>query len=92
MNQVRAIRKKAGISQARLRRSLGWTQSRLANYESGFRRPGLTEARQIVSALNLLGAQCELDEAFPPASVAEQPRVSDTGRCSGPGAAAGHCA
>lgn len=72
MNKVRAIRKKAGISQASLRRSLGWTQSRLANYESGSRRPGLSEARQIVSALNLLGARCELDEAFPPATLAEQ--------------------
>lgn len=90
MNQVRAIRKKAGISQALLRRSLGWTQSRLANYESGFRRPGLIEARQIVFALNLLGAQCELDEAFPPASFAE--RVSKRAHRSRAGAAADHCA
>jgi putative transcriptional regulator len=72
MNQVRAIRKNAGITQADLRRALGWTQSRLANYESGFRRPGLHQARQIVSALNLLGAQCELNDVFPPASLARQ--------------------
>lgn len=72
MNHVRAIRKHAGISQADLRRALGWSQSRLANYESGFRKPGLHQARQIISALNLLGASCELDDAFPPATFDEQ--------------------
>lgn len=72
MNQVRVIREKAGISQADLRRSLGWNQSRLANYESGLRCPGLSEARQIVAALNSLGADCGLDEAFPPASSTSQ--------------------
>lgn len=66
MNQVRKIREKAGITQAQLRRSLGWNQSRLANYESGRRCPGLEEARQIVKALNVLGAKCALDDAFPP--------------------------
>ena len=66
MNQVRMIRERAGLTQAALRRALGWNQSRLANYESGLRSPGLTEARLIVSALNTLGAKCELDDAFPP--------------------------
>lgn len=72
MNHVRNIREKAGISQAALRRSLGWNQSRLANYESGLRCPGLSEARLIVSALNALGAKCVLDEAFPPAGDSSQ--------------------
>ncbi|NNA42435.1 transcriptional regulator, partial [Pseudomonas lundensis] len=27
---------------------------------------GLSEARLIVNALNVLGAECELDDAFPP--------------------------
>lgn len=66
MNQIRAIREGAGITQAALRRQLGWNQSRLANYESGLRAPGLQEARQIVHALNDLGANCALDDAFPP--------------------------
>lgn len=66
MNHVRKIREKAGITQADLRRSLGWNQSRLANYEAGLRVPGLTEARLIVDALNTLGAKCGLDDAFPP--------------------------
>jgi putative transcriptional regulator len=66
MNQVRMIRERAGVTQAALRRALGWNQSRLANYESGLRCPGLSEARLIVNALNVLGAECELDDAFPP--------------------------
>jgi len=66
MNQVRMIRERAGITQAALRRALGWNQSRLANYESGLRSPGLSEARLIVRALNALGAECGLDDAFPP--------------------------
>ncbi|WP_374754960.1 helix-turn-helix transcriptional regulator [Pseudomonas syringae] len=66
MNHVRIIREGAGITQASLRRALGWNQSRLANYESGLRSPGLSEARLIVIALNELGAICVLDEVFPP--------------------------
>jgi putative transcriptional regulator len=70
MNQVRTIRERAGVTQAALRRALGWNQSRLANYESGLRSPGLTEARLIVQALNALGARCALDDAFPPSQSA----------------------
>lgn len=70
MNQVRTIRERADVSQAALRRHLGWNQSRLANYESGLRSPGLQEARLIVEALNKLGAKCTLDDAFPPAQTA----------------------
>lgn len=65
MNRIREIREKAEISQASLHRSLGWRQSRLANYESGKRTPGLNEARDIVAALNALGARCTLGEVFP---------------------------
>ena len=72
MNHVRTIRKHAGITQADLRRALGWNQSRVANYESGLRRPGLSDARQIVAALNSLGARCSLDDVFPPASKSGQ--------------------
>lgn len=72
MNHVRMIREKAGITQAELRRSLGWNQSRLANYESGLRCPGLAEARSIVSALNALGAKCGLDDAFPPVAITQE--------------------
>jgi putative transcriptional regulator len=60
------IRERAGVTQAALRRALGWNQSRLANYESGLRCVGLSEARLIVKALNSLGAECALDDVFPP--------------------------
>ncbi|MDX5298090.1 MAG: helix-turn-helix domain-containing protein [Gammaproteobacteria bacterium] len=65
MNKIRSIRESASISQAALYRKLGWSQARLANYEHGIRKAGLNEARQIVSALNALGAKCSLDEVFP---------------------------
>ncbi|KPA95992.1 helix-turn-helix transcriptional regulator [Pseudomonas asplenii] len=67
MNNIRKIREGAEISQANLRRALNWNQSRLANYEAARRSPGLEEARKIVSALNSLGAPCDLDDVFPPA-------------------------
>ncbi|WP_414155738.1 helix-turn-helix transcriptional regulator [Pseudomonas sp. BNK-43-a] len=66
MNNIRKIREGAEISQANLRRALNWNQSRLANYEADRRSPGLEEARKIVSALNSLGASCDLDDVFPP--------------------------
>ncbi|HEN8732240.1 helix-turn-helix transcriptional regulator [Pseudomonas sp. A2] len=68
MNNVRKIRVAAGISQARLCRELSWNQSRLANYEAGRRCVGLDAARKIVDALNGLGAECSLDDTFPPAA------------------------
>lgn len=65
MNRIRPIREGAGISQATLYRALGWKQSRLANYEAGKRTPGLSEAREIVSALNSLSTCCSLEDVFP---------------------------
>ncbi|UXY55874.1 helix-turn-helix domain-containing protein [Pseudomonas tohonis] len=65
MNRIRETREGAGISQAALYKKLGWRQSRLANYESGNRTPGLNEAREIIAALAGLGAVCDLDEVFP---------------------------
>lgn len=65
MNKIREIREKARITQADLRRRLEWLQSRLANYESGARTPSLNDAREIVVALNDLGAICSLEDVFP---------------------------
>lgn len=70
MNRIKAIREEANISQTDLYRHLGWRQSRLSNYEQGHRTPGLSEARRIVTALNDLGADCSLDDAFPPSEPA----------------------
>lgn len=65
MNRIREIREAANIKQAELCGELGWLQSRLSNYETGNRSPGLQVARQIVAALNRLGADCTLSDVFP---------------------------
>lgn len=65
MNRIKHLREKHEVTQSALRKELGWSQPRIANYESGLRTPGLTESREIVSALNKLGVACTLDEAFP---------------------------
>ncbi|QMV65170.1 helix-turn-helix transcriptional regulator [Pseudomonas berkeleyensis] len=66
MNRISEIRRAAGISQLALVDQLRWSQGRVSNYESGRRVPGLTECRAIVRALNVLGADCSLDDVFPP--------------------------
>lgn len=66
MNKIQQIREAAGIKQVELCGHLDWRQSRLSNYETGNREPGLHEARQIVGALNDLGANCSLEDVFPP--------------------------
>ena len=69
MNRIFELRSGASVSQTALAGALGWSQGRLSNYEAGRRTPGLYECRLIVSALNLLGASCMLDEVFPPALI-----------------------
>lgn len=65
MNNIANERQKLGLSQTQLADTLGWGRSRLSNYESNLREPGLTECRSIVEALNSLGAECTLDSVFP---------------------------
>lgn len=65
MNHIREIRERASIKQVDLYARLGWPQGRLSNYETGLRTPGLAAAREIVAALNSLGAECELNDVFP---------------------------
>lgn len=69
MNHIADIRREAGIAQSALVSQLGWSQGRLSNYESGRRAPGLAECREIVRALNGLGAACTLDSVFPPEPI-----------------------
>lgn len=74
MNKIKKYREKAKISQYELAVLCGWedgkaavkSNSRIANYESGYRTPGLNDSRVIVNALNMSGAKCSLDEVFPP--------------------------
>lgn len=65
MNNIAKIREKLGITQRQLAISLGWKQGRIGNYETGIRTPSLKTSRQIVSALNQLGANVVLDDVFP---------------------------
>ncbi|PHR17866.1 MAG: transcriptional regulator [Sphingopyxis sp.] len=65
MNRIKHLREKRQVTQSALRKELGWTQPRIANYESGIRTPGLSESREIVAALNALGVECTLDQVFP---------------------------
>ena len=65
MNRIQAFREGGGIRQVELASQLGWSQSRLSNYETGHRVPGLDEARAVVRGLNELGVNCSLDEVFP---------------------------
>ncbi|MFJ2536641.1 helix-turn-helix transcriptional regulator [Pseudomonas sp. NPDC087614] len=66
MNRIADYREKAGIKQRDLVLILGWTQTRISNYESGRRIAGLAESRAITAALNQLGIKCTLDDVFPP--------------------------
>ncbi|NWA04789.1 helix-turn-helix transcriptional regulator [Pseudomonas gingeri] len=66
MNSIAEYREKFGIKQRTLVAALGWTQTRLSNYESGRRTAGLAECRAIVMAFNQLGTKCTLDDVFPP--------------------------
>ncbi|MDG6398697.1 helix-turn-helix transcriptional regulator [Pseudomonas quasicaspiana] len=66
MNKIAECREMAGIKQCLLVAELGWTQTRVSNYEAGRRTAGLAECRAIVAALNRLGAACSLDDVFPP--------------------------
>jgi len=66
MNRIADHREKAGIRQRDLVSILGWTQTRISNYESGRRVAGLAESRAITAALNQLGIKCSLDDVFPP--------------------------
>lgn len=66
MNRIKYFRQKAGLTQQELSASLGWRQSRIANYEAGFRTPSLKDARTLTAALDRLGGHCVLDDVFPP--------------------------
>lgn len=71
MNRIAEVREAAKVKQCELIQALGWTQTRVSNYEAGRRLPGLSESRAIVAALNRLGVDCTLDDVFPPEAVAQ---------------------
>lgn len=71
-NRLKAFREKAGFTQAGLAEACGWgaNQSRISNYEQSRSHPRLSDCRIIISALNGAGAECDLDDVFPPESGA----------------------
>lgn len=64
-NRIAHHRKRAGISQAQLSDAIGWRQSRISNYERGYRTPGIDDARAICEAFRVLGVDASLDDLFP---------------------------
>lgn len=76
MNNLSHERKSLGLTQKKLAELCGWNQSRIANYEAGVRKPGLSECRIIVEALILQGSRCTLDSVFPPSIGGENARKS----------------
>ena len=74
INAIKTYREKAGLSQAEFARKCGWAnnttgyvgQSRIAQYETGDRKPPLDVCRLIVSVLQSEGVKCSLDKVFPP--------------------------
>jgi putative transcriptional regulator len=66
MNNIASERNKLRITQSVLAGECGWSQSRIANYESGIRAPDLGSCRRLVEALNKLGSDTSLDDLFPP--------------------------
>lgn len=66
INKITAWREAVNLTQYELAVRCGWkSQSRISNYESGQRLPGLNDCRKIVSALREAGADCSFDDVFP---------------------------
>lgn len=49
--RIRAARRRAGLSQARLAAAMGWPQGVISEWESGQRRPGQAAAWELARAL-----------------------------------------
>lgn len=64
-NQIKTIRKAAGLNQRVLAEAVGWRQSRWSNYERVERTPDVNDARKIVTAFQALGVSVTLDDLFP---------------------------
>jgi len=61
---LKALRKKAGLSQAALAKELGVGQSAVANYECGLRSLSLEQASRIVQVLRDHKVVVSFDEVF----------------------------
>lgn len=61
-NNIKAVRTRCGISQARLADLCGWeSPNRISNYETGFREPNLEDIKILANALNIAPATLAFD-------------------------------
>ncbi|HBE9079122.1 TPA: helix-turn-helix transcriptional regulator [Serratia fonticola] len=70
MRNLRDIRESLKISQTSLAEMVGCSQGAIGHYETGRRTPSLSMCRALVAALNKSGAHVEIDDVFPPESLA----------------------
>lgn len=72
MNSIQHYRKKAGLTQEELASRCQWEgNSRISNYETGIRAPGIDELKTIRAALASCGIEVSLDQ------LAEAPPAED---------------
>ncbi|MDR5611272.1 MULTISPECIES: helix-turn-helix transcriptional regulator [unclassified Arsenophonus] len=64
MNNLKKLRKQAGMTQARLANALGLTQGAVAHYEKGIRRLNIDIAKKILSEFNSRGIFCTFEDVF----------------------------
>lgn len=65
MNNLKKLRKQAGISQSALASALGVSQGAVAHYEKGIRRVNVEGAKKIIETLNNQGIDCVFEDLFP---------------------------
>ncbi|EGT0644515.1 helix-turn-helix domain-containing protein [Citrobacter braakii] len=65
MNNLKKLRKEAGISQASLADALDVSQGAIAHYEKGIRKLNVESAKKIIEALNDNGVSCAFEDVFP---------------------------
>lgn len=65
MNNLKKLRKQAGISQSTLASALGVSQGAVAHYEKGIRRLNVDSAKKIIETLNSQGIDCAFEDIFP---------------------------
>ncbi|GAB3484303.1 helix-turn-helix domain-containing protein [Azotobacter salinestris] len=76
MSALKTIRKQTGVTQTQLAERVGLTQAAIGHYETGRRKPGLSECRRIVAALNSFGVDCCLADVFPEPIQEQDPAQS----------------
>lgn len=64
MNNLKKLRRLAGMSQVELASTLGLTQGAIAHYEKGIRRPNVDIAKKILIEFNTRGVFCTFEEMF----------------------------